>query len=114
MCSAKKEVWELRSHATTPLIQVNPLRTNFFSLPKKISECLLCYKLYQYCTGAIFLEKKCFTPHFLKRYQFVTMVHKGANFRTSLCFQSSLESKFEVWGDSKYIFKAKEFVLLNF
>jgi len=51
---------------------------------------------------------------FFKCYKFVTMVHEGTNFKTSLCFQSSLKAKFESCRDSKYIFKVKEFVLLNF
>ena len=53
-----------------------------------------------------FWNKNVVLPIF-ERYNFVTMVHKGANFRTSLCFQSSLEAKFEGWGNSKYIFKAR-------
>jgi len=45
--------------------------------------------------------KKCVTPNFLKRYKFVTMFHEGANFWTSLCFQSALEAKLESWGTEK-------------
>jgi len=90
----------------------NPAQsTEFFSLPKKFLGVCFCCKLNQYCTDIKFLEKKVYSQ-FLKRYEFVTMVHKGVNFRTSLCFISSLEAKFEGWRDTKYIFKAKEYVLL--
>jgi len=94
--------------------QINPLRTDFFSLPEKISGCLFSLQTASTLQWCGVFGKNVLLPTFLKRYKFVTMVHKGANFTTSLCFQSSLEAKFEGWEDSKYILNVKELVLLNF